>query len=410
MIGQTIRAKDGSTYTVTEFIGAGSQASIYKAMSASNRLVVFKQFNHVGSVEFQRARELMGLGLPSTLPVGLPKALVSDGNVEGYITEHIEGMTLEKVIAAGQLDYFAGFKIIAMLWVALAELHAVGVSLIHGDIQAGNVMVTKSGRVLFIDPDNFVHPRVATAPPCVGEITVIAPELRKALNQGYSAAPYISKASDVYAANALTYLLLTGEDDSYGAQTPKEFDERRLSGAWNGDRFGKAKCNGGLAPKMLPLQLESLIRQAWSGEPHLRPGAAEFARVCAQIISNGELIVCEHCQQPVFVDASKTECPHCQNALPTPVLMLPNGRHLVIGSSYMVLGRNELGGDASISSKHAIVGRWGPLLRFIDRSSHGSLRDRGNGKWEQITKSLPTIIHPGELLKLGNTRIQVGRI
>ncbi|MBS4098866.1 MAG: FHA domain-containing protein [Sulfuricella sp.] len=407
MIGRTITDDNGQKFKIVASLGSGSQADVYKATDATGNVVAIKLFRP-GNSEMPRAKQLMKLGLPSSLPVAMPRSTISTGALEGYVTDFVEGVLLESLFEAGQLDYFASFKLVAMLWIALAKLHAHG--LIHGDVQSQNIMITPSGDVMFIDIDNFVTQRVTIPAPCVGEHFVLAPELRSRLQRGENVAPFISYQSDVYALNVLCYLLLTGEDDTYGAASVDEFNQRRLAGGWNGDRYGKGLSSGaGLPPQMLPLELESLIRQAWSGNPLLRPGAADFARATSNILANGQLIACEQCGMPVFIDSTKTTCPHCRTALPTPVLVRADGSNIVVSGSYLLLGRNDLGGDPSVSAKHAILQREGPLLRVTDRSTYGSWRNR-SGSWEQLPKGAPVIVHPGEMLRFGNVKLNVGRV
>lgn len=408
MIGSKLKDRKGRPYQITGRIGGGTQAEVYSARDKSGNIVAVKIFKGGNASEMRRAEALMKLGLPANLPVALPKAIIDSGGHQGYVTDFIAGQSLEDIFSANQFDYFAGFRIVAALWQAVAASHAAG--LIHGDIQSLNIIVTPSGQVVLIDIDNFVARGVSEPPPCIGELTVIATELRMAMQSGAPAASYISEHSDVYAANALCGLLLLGDDDAYGAATPDEFNRRRLSGAWNGDPLGARKRGSGLPPEMLPQGLMSLIRQAWAGDPALRPPAEAFAKACRQILDEGTLFVCDACNQPVFADPTKTHCPHCRNPLPTPVLLIPGGRRLVIDGGVRTVGRNDLGGDSSISSVHCVLQRCGPMIRFTDRSRFGaSRRNRGHG-WESIPPSTPTIVQPGERLRLGNTEFQVARV
>lgn len=407
--GSTITDQQGRRYALGPLLGCGAQASVYAATGPQGKAVAIKLFNPSATqvAELQRAEALMhhvrrlGLQLPATVPL----AIVSQPNAVGYVTELVpQARVLEEVIDAGQIGYFDGFQIVTAVWQALAQLHDAGI--VHGDIHSKNVLLSPTGLSL-IDMDNFVLPGVSglPPPPFVGDLHVMAPELRRAAMAQQPAAHLVSKASDVYAANALTYLMLVGDDDNMGGVGIDALHQAKLTGEWNGDPLGRQRSTN-LDPRMLPVSLMSLIRQAWHGDPAVRPTAREFAELLAQVAADGTLFACSHCGQAVFADSLRTHCPHCRAALPAPALVGP-GVKLVVGQSAVTVGRHELGGDPAISSRHAVLQRLGPMLCVTDRSSFGaSHRHRGRG-WEPVAAAGRVVLQPGERLRLGNTEFEV---
>ena len=412
---QTIKDTQGRTYTLGPPLGTGSQATVYAAQASQGQAVAVKLFKNSPTLaaELQRAEALMrhvqslGVSLPATFPL----AMVKDGQHQGYVTELVHpSQVLEDVIDAGQIGYFAGFEIVCAVWEALAQLHAAGI--VHGDIQAKNILLSPQGLAL-IDVDNFTLPGSVglPPPPLIGDLHVMAPELRRCMMAKQSGSHLISPACDVYAANALTYLMLVGDDDNMGAVGADALHQAKLSGQWNGDPFGAGKSIN-LNPRMLPARLMSLVRQAWHGEPSMRPAALEFAQALQEIRREGRLFVCPHCGQAVFAESAQQHCPHCQQALPMPTLVGPGGVRLVVSGPALPGGRQELGGDAASSSRHAVLQRVGPLLRFTERSTYGAsqrlrVQPGAQTAWEPIAPSEVVVLQPGEKLRLGNTVFEV---
>ncbi|MBQ0942255.1 protein kinase [Ideonella sp. 4Y16] len=407
--GHTVTDEQGRRYRLGPELGCGAQASVFEAVGPQGERVAIKLFKASPSraSDLQRAEALMRHAQQRqlSLPAALPLAMVRDAAAQGYVTTLVpDAHQLEALIESGQIAYFAGFQVVAALWEALAQLHEAGIA--HGDLRSRNILVNANGLTL-IDLDNFVLPGQPglPPPPFVGDLEVMAPELRQRVLQRQPAAQLVGLATDVYAANALTYLMLVGDDDNMGAVGLDALHRAKLSGRWNGDPLAGGQA-GNLNPRMLPVSLMSLIRQAWQGDPALRPSAREFARLLGQVLAERTLFSCPHCGQAVFADALLRDCPHCQQPMPVPVLQGP-GVRVPVAQGALTVGRAELGGDPSISSRHAVLQRMGPMLRFTDRSSFGtSHRDRGQG-WEHIPPSSAVVLVPGDRLRLGRTEFQV---
>lgn len=407
--GSTVIDRQGRRYRLGDLLGCGAQASVYAGTGPQGQAVAVKLFNPspTRADELQRAETLMRhvQRLGRTLPASVPLAIIDHAGDAGYVAELVpQARLLDDVIEAGQIGYFAGFQIVTAVWQALAGLHAQGI--VHGDIHSKNVLLSPTGLVL-IDMDNFVLPGVhgVPPPPFIGDLHVMAPELRRAMMTRQPAAHLVGMATDVYAANALTYLMLVGDDDNMGAVGIEALHQAKLSGQWNGDPLGRAGSTN-LDPRMLPVSLMSLIRQAWHGNPALRPTAREFADTLARVADEGTLFACPHCGQAVFADSLCLRCPHCRAALPAPALV-GGGVTLVVGQGACTVGRHDLGGDPAMSSCHAVLQRLGPLLRYTDRSRFGSShRHRGRG-WEPLAAGSAVVVQTGERLRLGNTEFTV---
>ena len=85
---------------------------------------------------------------PSAIPMPLATVRNVDGELVGYLLEHIEGETLQTLIDYGALD--EARRRLGAVEKTVAGLHAK--SMPHGDLNASNIVAADDGRTLLIDP------------------------------------------------------------------------------------------------------------------------------------------------------------------------------------------------------------------------------------------------------------------
>jgi serine/threonine protein kinase len=105
--------------------------------------------------QFDRIVEMHGI-VPSSIPLPVAPVRNPEGEFVGYILEYVEGVTLRELLADGMLAE-AGRQL-ERVEHAVAKLHAK--SVVHGDLNATNIVAADDGRTVLLDPLPFPRPQL----------------------------------------------------------------------------------------------------------------------------------------------------------------------------------------------------------------------------------------------------------
>jgi len=204
MIGKVLKNR----YRIIAKLGVGGMGVVYQAVDEqTNQLVAIKTLPPTLAVDkefvrrFQREAEALAqLDHPNI--VKLIETFEEDDS-HYIVMEYIDGMTLTQLLAYGPLSVERARDIALQVCDALAYAHSRGI--IHRDIKAGNIMVTKEGVVKVTD---FGIARMVTATLLTrtggGFVSpqTVPPEVVK----GEKA----DNRSDVYSLGVVLFQMLTG--------------------------------------------------------------------------------------------------------------------------------------------------------------------------------------------------------
>jgi eukaryotic-like serine/threonine-protein kinase len=266
-------ARQLGQYTLEEKLGEGGMGVVYRARHAMLRratavkLLKSELMSEASLRRFEREVQLTaGLSHPNTVTV-FDYGRTPEG-VFYYAMEYLEGLSLDQLVAAdGPQAPGRVVHILRQVLEALAEAHGVG--LVHRDVKPGNVILCERGGL----PDvakvvDFGLVKELDAGgglshdgTLIGTPLYLAPE---AIRSGVA-----NPRSDLYAAGAVAYFLLTGthvfdggsviEICSHHLNTPPVPPSERLQ-------------------RPLPGELEAWVLACLEKDPAARPASASAAR------------------------------------------------------------------------------------------------------------------------------------
>ena len=211
MLGSTLL-----NYRITEKLGSGGQGTVYKAVDTRlGRTVVVKVLSpeltarEVNLRRFEREAQLASsLDHPNICHI---YGLHEQGGVHFITMQYIEGKNVRQLVDGRPLELDSALSITAQVADALAAAHARGI--IHRDIKAGNVMVTREGVAKVLDfglaklladsedeNRHDVHLTELGVP--YGTATYAAPEQAKG--------GHVDHRADIFSTGVLLYEMLTG--------------------------------------------------------------------------------------------------------------------------------------------------------------------------------------------------------
>ena len=222
MVGKVLKH-----YLIETELGKGGMGVVYRARDTRlDRLVALKMITP-GLVANPERRSRLLLEARSAAAVSHPAiAQVYDiDEVDGNLfiaMEYVDGRTVSRLIADGELDLMGAIEIALQIAEGLAKAHDAGI--LHRDIKSDNIMVTRDGHAKLLDfglaklvepeTDEPVSPvelsrtltrgRVQTIPGAVmGTLSYMSPEQARGQE--------LDKRSDIFSLGIVLYEMVTSE-------------------------------------------------------------------------------------------------------------------------------------------------------------------------------------------------------
>ena len=216
MIGKTV-----SHYRILEKLGSGGMGVVYKAEDTKlGRMVALKVLPPERVADpnrkrrfVQEARAASALNHPNIITIHD----IDEAEGVHYIAmEHVEGKTLDRLIARHGLRVNEALKYAVQMATALAKAHSAGI--VHRDLKPTNVMVTDDGLVKVLDfglaklteaaPTGETETAVTLEPTTeegtiVGTVGYMSPEQAEGKP--------VDARSDIFSFGSVLYEMLTGQ-------------------------------------------------------------------------------------------------------------------------------------------------------------------------------------------------------
>jgi serine/threonine protein kinase len=254
----------------------------------------------------------------------------------------------------------------------------------HGDLAPSNIIIETDGSVHLIDFDNASSAgSTFPAATMAGQPMMLAPEIRLDKQN-----PTIE--SDRYALAVLLNMVLLRRHPADGqALVPSDMDSVMTSGRWP-ERDPVAE------PKDVPftalgITLCKLFDRAFLIEPTQRPSANAWRQALSEAL---HAMVIHDCGNAFVHDKTQVRCPWCQVSVEAKWSSIAALKITVpkTGARYslalqdgktIVLGRQNLGGQATVSGRHLELTPMGGkvLLRHIGHHPTSILKD---GNWYNL--------------------------
>jgi serine/threonine protein kinase len=222
MVGKTLKH-----YRVEAQLGKGGMGVVYRARDTRlDRLVALKTITP-GLIASPERRSRLLLEARSAAAISHPAiAQVYDiDEVDGNLfiaMEYVEGRTVSRLIADGELDLLGAIEIALQVAEGLAKAHDAGI--LHRDIKSDNIMVTRDGHAKLLDfglaklvePDaeepaapadldrTLTRGRVHTMPGAImGTLSYMSPEQARGKE--------LDRRSDIFSLGIVLYEMVTAE-------------------------------------------------------------------------------------------------------------------------------------------------------------------------------------------------------
>ncbi len=330
--------------------------------------------------------------------------IASKGNL-GHFTPFAHGIHLEKLLQSGNVNLVQGVQLALAITTAIEVLH--GKQIAHGDLHSENILVeTDDENVVkphLIDLDNF---NAAGQPPpdMIGQNLYLAPEQRIAMAQGRLATPDIH--TDRFSLGVLIHEILLLKHPATGADDDElSFQQAMSEGRWLHDPGnGGSLLNslGGYPSGIVGSTLSRYFRRSMSLDRETRPTALEWKTSLQHVLN--EVYACPHCGGSFIVDPYSNFCSHCKQQFPVFQLQTPNGNQFLLDRAAMPIGRETISGDPTVSARHAVFRRRGPLTYIETRGRNGTSRWNGK-KWVRLPDGYSIAVRNGDKLRFGNSEV-----
>ena len=165
----------GERYQIRAFLGEGGMGEVWLALDLKLRVEVALKSLHRERLGDERSLDLLRREVRAARQVASPNVcrifdLVEADGLELVSMECVDGTTLAGVLRErGPLDLKEATEIASQFLIGLEAIHGAG--LVHRDIKPGNIMLTRTGRVVLMDfglarpvTDDRDHSIVGTRP------------------------------------------------------------------------------------------------------------------------------------------------------------------------------------------------------------------------------------------------------
>jgi serine/threonine protein kinase/Tol biopolymer transport system component len=205
-------------YQILEQLGKGGMGVVYLARDLSlDRTVAVKVLPETGSRSrfFQEAKAASALNHPNIVTI---HEIGNHGSVDYIVMEHIQGVTLDKLIPPNGLGLPEALKYAIQVADAIATAHGAGI--VHRDLKPSNIMVTATGLVKVLDfglakqtmrlvsqgdegePDTVNVETMTIEGRVVGTVAYMSPEQAQGLK--------VDHRSDIFSFGTILYEMLSG--------------------------------------------------------------------------------------------------------------------------------------------------------------------------------------------------------
>lgn len=379
--GHVLTDEHGNAMSVVNHLGRGGQGDTYVVASARSGVRrVVKLFFNDGPVTRKRIEWLVSACLPRHCPalVG-PLARLGSQHGLGVVLPLAPGVSLEALFQAAPLTLADALAIAAALCRAVDALEQLGAG--HGDLSAMNVFVERAPggviRVYLIDMDNVAVAKLPRSP-MLGSPLYVAPEVGDG-----SERPSI--VGDRWSLGVLLYELLTGMHPftalgSRVANTAAYIAELKNAG-WIDDPLHGGSGNAAVLALGSP-EIHAQFRKTFQPNQWTRPSALSWTRVLESAI--GDLQVCPNCGTECVNHAGRGSCPGCNEPANALALAI-GGCRISLRAAVTTIGRDDVGGEPSVSHRHVVIRRFGLGAKLRDVSTNGTAVFT-RGRWAMVPR------------------------
>ena len=210
------RSLSGRRYPlIDKQVGKGGEGRIFEVADDSRLVAKLYEPAYRTACRESKLRAMLQIPLPPELDAQLawPRDVLYDpmGRPAGFIMRRICGTPLSALCADESLDSARRITLAKNLCVVFHQIHSV--SLVIGDVNGGNVLVSGAGLLNIIDTDSFHIEHGGRVFPCEVHVPeYLCPAVANAIPKGESLKtaplPTFTRQSDEYALAVLLFQLL----------------------------------------------------------------------------------------------------------------------------------------------------------------------------------------------------------
>ena len=399
MIGTVIEDIAGRTYRVLRELGAGAEGTVY-AVEDERTLVQMTvkvcDPTAITPVTVPRLDAICRLQLSAkSQAICAPICRLHDRHGVGVIQPLANGVALSTLLEQPSYSFQDGIMIATALSRVLSRLEHLGVG--HGDLAPNNIFAHRNGKhfeVYLIDLSNAVIPG-APKPTFLGQEYYLAPEV--ALTDS---APTLE--SDRFAFATIVHLLLLLRHPFSAVPEANQDAASYLaflkSASWVEDPMAPRVVTQsvGRTVGVLSRDVQALFRSALEVDPKRRPTFDQWTTRLETSLHN--LHACDVCGQSFINEKTRVRCPCCLEPAPSYAFQV-NGKSIPLSGTYTKVGREEIGGDMTVSREHVVFERQGFALvvRCLSDNGIAVQTDRG---WVELKRGEEVDLSPGASLRI----------